>query len=154
MVKMTAKPTVPMAMTAIGETHARSRITSRDVTATIDEPEARGGTNQGLSPTETLMSSLIGCTNVISHRIAEKMGVEMGEMQIALSAEFHRMGAMLEEEIDLPFSNIAMQIEVATNATPDQLEAIKTDLAKYCPIAKVIRGAGITITENWTSTPL
>lgn len=154
MVQIKAKTTVPMAMTATGETHARSRVTSRDVTATIDEPEARGGTNQGLSPTETLMSSLIGCTNVIAHRIAEKMGVEMGEMQISLGAEFHRMGAMLEEEVEVPFSNVTMEIQVATNASAEQLKTIQTDLARFCPVAKVLRGAGISITENWTATPL
>ena len=47
-----------------------------------------------------------------------------------------------------------MDIEVATDATPEQMEAITTDLAKYCPIAKVIRGSGVTITENWTTKPL
>ena len=40
------------------------------------------------------------------------------------------------------------------DATPEQLDAIKTDLARFCPIAKVIRGNGATITENWTTTPL
>ncbi|MEM9394104.1 MAG: OsmC family protein [Pseudomonadota bacterium] len=126
----------------------------RDVSSIIDEPAERGGTNLGLTPTETLMSSLIGCTNVISKRIAHGMGVEMGEMKVSLSADFNRLGTMLQEEIEEPFSNIVMDIEVATNATPEQLEAIKTDLEKYCPIAKVMRGSGITITENWKTTPL
>jgi len=154
MVKIKPKTTVQMAMTATGETHARSIVKSRDVSATIDEPEARGGTNRGLSPTETLMSSLIGCTNVISKRIAHGMGVEMGEMQISLRADLNRLGTMLQEEVEQPFANIEMDIAVATDATPEQLEAIKMDLEKYCPIAKVIRGSGVTITETWTTTPL
>lgn len=154
MVKIKPKTAVKMMMTAIGETHARTSVSSRNVSSTIDEPPERGGTNLGLTPTETLMSSLIGCTNVISQRIAQGMGVEMGEMKISLSADFNRLGAMLQEEIETPFSNIVLDIEVATNATPEQLETIKTDLAKYCPVAKVMRGSGITITENWTTTTL
>lgn len=154
MVRIKPKATVKMAMTATGETHARSQIHVRDVSSTIDEPPERDGTNLGLTPTETLMSSLIGCTNVISKRIAHGMGVEMGEMKIALTADFNRLGAMLMEEVETPFSNIVMDIEVATNATPDQLETIKTDLAKFCPVAKVMRASGITITENWTTVPL
>lgn len=154
MVKIRPKTTVKMAISATGETHGRTSVKVRDVSSIIDEPAERGGTNLGLTPTETLMSSLIGCTNVISKRIAHGMGVEMGEMKVSLSADFNRLGTMLQEEIEEPFSNIVMDIEVATNATPEQLEAIKTDLEKYCPIAKVMRGSGITITENWKTTPL
>ena len=149
MTNMTPKTEVTMSMSAIGETHARTKINIRDVSSIIDEPEARGGTNQGLTPTETLMASLIGCTNVISKRIADKMGVELGEMDIQLSAKFDRRGTMLEEEIDVPFSSVTMDIEIDTDATEEQMNALKTDLAKFCPIAKVLRGSGVKITENW-----
>lgn len=148
------KTTIQMKMGAIGETHARSKVRARDVESTIDEPVERDGTNQGLTPTETLMASLIGCTNVISKRIAHHMGVEMGEMDIQLTSDFDRRGVTLQHEVERPFSNIVMDITVETNATPEQLDAIKGDLGKYCPIAKVIRGSGVTITENWTTKPL
>lgn len=154
MVNIKPKTTIKMRLSAVGETHARSKVTSRDVTATIDEPLERDGTNQGLSPTETLMSSLIGCTNVISKKIAHKMGFEMGEMTIALTSNFDRRGVLLADEVEMPFTDIVMDIEVATNGTPDQIEAMKADLAKFCPVAKVFRGSGVTITENWTTTPL
>ena len=154
MVKIRPKTQIKMQIAAVGETHARSRIKVRDVEGIIDEPLVRDGTNMGLTPTETLMASLIGCTNVISKRIAHGMGIEMGEMQIDLTADFDRRGTILDTEIDQPFSNIVMDIAVATDASADQIEAIKTDLSKFCPIAKVIRGSGITITENWTTTPL
>ncbi len=154
MVTIKPKATVKMAMTATGETHARSIVNVRDLSVTIDEPEVRGGTNLGFSPTETLMSSLIGCTNVISKRIAHDMGVAFGEMKIVLSADFNRLGTMLQQEIEAPFSNIVLDIEVATDATPEQLAAIQSDLVKFCPVAKVMRAGGITITENWTAVPL
>ena len=154
MVQIKPKATVQMKMSARGETHARSRISVRDVESVIDEPVERDGTNMGPTPTETLMASLMGCTNVIAKRIAHGMGVEMGEMDIALSASFDRRGTMLQEEIEQPFSDIVMEISVATNATDEQMDRIRAELAKFCPIAKVMRGAGVTITETWTTTPL
>ena len=154
MTNMVQKSEVIMSMSATGETHARTKINIRDVSSVIDEPEARGGTNQGLTPTETLMASLIGCTNVISKRIAHKMGIELGEMDIQLSAKFDRRGTMLEEEIDVPFSEVAMDIEIDTNATEEQINMLKIDLAKFCPIAKVLRGSGVNIIENWIINPL
>ena len=154
MTKMAQKSEVIMSMSATGETHARTKINIRDVSSVIDEPEARGGTNQGLTPTETLMASLIGCTNVISKRIAHKMGIELGEMDIQLSAKFDRRGTMLEEEIDVPFSEVTMDIEIDTDATEEQINMLKIDLAKFCPIAKVLRGSGVNIIENWIINPL
>ena len=154
MTNMAQKSEVIMSMSATGETHARTKINIRDVSSVIDEPEARGGTNQGLTPTETLMASLIGCTNVISKRIAHKMGIELGEMDIQLSAKFDRRGTMLEEEIDVPFSEVTMDIEIDTNATEEQINMLKIDLAKFCPIAKVLRGSGVNIIENWIINPL
>ena len=154
MTNMTQKSEVIMSMSATGETHARTKINIRDVSSVIDEPEARGGTNQGLTPTETLMASLIGCTNVISKRIAHKMGIELGEMDIQLSAKFDRRGTMLEEEIDVPFLEVTMDIEIDTDATEEQINMLKIDLAKFCPIAKVLRGSGVNIIENWIINPL
>lgn len=149
MVTFKPKMKVQMQMEAKAASHARTDISVRDVTGIIDEPKERGGTNMGLTPTETLMASLIGCTNVITQRIAHNMDVEIGAMEIGLTAQFDRRGVMLAEDVEQPFSDIVMTIDVTTNATPEQMDAIRADLQKFCPVAKVIRGSGITITENW-----
>ena len=154
MAQIKQKTTVTTKLSGMGQTHARSHVRIRDVAAVIDEPLERGGTNLGLTPTETMLSSLIGCTNVISKRIAHGMGVEMGEMKVEMSVAFNRLGTMLTEEVEVPFDDVVLDIDVETDATPEQLEAIKTDLEKYCPVAKVFRAAGMTITENWSTRPL
>ena len=75
-------------------------------------------------------------------------------MTSGLTAQFDRRGAMLDAEVDHPFSDIVMDIELETDADGATLEVIKADLAKYCPVAKVIRNSGIAITENWTTKPM
>ncbi|MEL6963774.1 MAG: OsmC family protein [Pseudomonadota bacterium] len=154
MVTIRQKTSVQMKLSATAETHARARIKVRDVEGLIDEPEARGGTNQGLTPTETLMASLIGCTNVITQRIAHGMGVVVSAMDIRVSVDFDRQGVMLEKDIEQPFSDLVMDIDITTDATEAQMAAIKSDLAKFCPVAKVIRGSGINVTENWNVTSI
>ena len=154
MVTIRPKTTITMRMEGRGETHSRTVLNVRDLESTIDEPVERDGTNLGFSPTETLMASLIGCTNVITQKIAHKMGVEVGGMDTKLTAQFNRLGVTLQEEVERPFDDIVLNIDIKTNATPEQMEAIKTDLQKFCPIAKVIRGNGATITENWNVLPL
>lgn len=154
MVTVRPKTRIELALTGIGETHARTRVTTRDVATVVDEPLARGGSNEGPSPTETLMASLIACTNVITQRIAARDGVAIGSLRVEAKASLDRRGAALEQEIETPFSNIRLEIHVATDATPDQLETIKADLTRYCPIAKVIRGSGAPIDETWVVSPL
>jgi uncharacterized OsmC-like protein len=139
-----------MKLDGSSKSHSRTDIITRDVESVIDEPIARGGTNLGLSPTETLVSSLIGCTNVITHRIMEKMGFTINSMDIKSKTMFNRDGVGLIQEVDVPFPEITLDINISTNASQNDLEEVKKQLAMYCPIAKVIRNAGTKINENWT----
>ncbi len=132
--------------------HARTDISVRDVETTTDEPEERGGTNMGLSPVETLMAGLIGCTNVISHKIAEKNGIHFESMEIDADVTFDRRGTQLVEEVKVPFPEITLTINVTTSADDAAMEIVKTDLAKYCPLAKVLREAGTDLREVWNVT--
>ena len=84
-------------------THARTEIPVRDLNVVIDEPTERGGTNLGPTPTETAMTALIACTNVIGHKNAKRLGIDLGEISIDADCKFDRRGVLMEEEIDIPF---------------------------------------------------
>ena len=141
---------VHMKVDGSSKSHSRTDIITRDVESVIDEPIVRGGTNLGLSPTETLVSSLIGCTNVITHRIMEKMGFKINSMNIRSKTIFNKDGVGLIQEVEVPFPEITLDIEISTNASESDLVKIQKQLAMYCPVAKVIRNAGTKINENWT----
>ena len=140
---------VHMKLEGSSKSHSRADIIARDVESVIDEPVARGGTNLGLSPTETLMSSLIGCTNVITHRIMEKMGFKINSLDIKSKTLFNKDGVSLIKEVEVPFPEITLDIAISTNASESDLVEVQKQLAMYCPIAKVIRNSGTVINENW-----
>lgn len=154
MAEIRQKSVIDMSLKGAVETHARTRVTSRDVAAIIDEPAIRGGTNMGMTPTETLMAALIGCTNVISQRIAHGKGVEFHDMTVDVKAQLDRRGVMLEEAIAVPFPSLTLTVTARSNATPAQIEEIKAELAKFCAIGVVIRAAGTKINEVWNITPM
>ena len=149
MVTIKPKTVVTMKMHGACTTHARTDVSVRDIEVTIDEPAERGGSNLGPSPTETLMASLAGCTNRITHKIADAIGVDIKDMAVDVEAKFDRRGVELKEEIDVPFPEILLTIDMVTNADDALLERLKTDLARFCPISKVIRQSGTKITEVW-----
>jgi len=140
---------VHMKLEGSSKSHSRADIIARDVESVIDEPVARGGTNLGLSPTETLMSSLIGCTNVITHRIMEKMGFKINSLDIKSKTLFNKDGVSLIQGVEVPFPEITLDIAISTNASESDLVEVQKQLAMYCPIAKVIRNSGTVINENW-----
>ena len=129
--------------------HSRTDIAVRDLSVTLDEPFERGGTNKGLTPTETLMAALVGCTNVISHKVAHRVGVHIKSMNVRAEAQFDRRGVTLQEEIDVPFPSVTLYIELQTDSDTASVERVKRELAMFCPLAKVLRAAGTEVREVW-----
>ena len=144
------KTVVTMRLDAACPSHSRTDVSVRDTGVTIDEPVERGGTNQGPSPTETLMSALAACTNVIAHKCADKHGVVFQDFHVNVVSKFDRRGVTLQEEIDVPFDDIEVMIEATTDADESAIEKVKEDLPRFCPLSKVMRQAGSSVTEIWT----
>ena len=152
MVVVREKTTVTQRIRGDCPTHARTDIATRAVRSVIDEPKERDGTNMGLTPVETMVAALIGCTNVISHKCAKKHGVEFKTMSIEAESTLDRRGTQLLEEIEVPFPTIRLVINVTTDASEADVEKVKADLHRFCPIAKVVRNSGTRIEEIWNVT--
>ena len=148
------KTTIKMRMQGDVKSHSRTDISIRGLTKIIDEPPERGGTNQGMSPTETFVASLVGCTNVISQKVAAKLGIELHGMSIRIEADFDRRGVTLVEDVAVPFPAMTMTIDVRTDADAARMEKLKEELAMFCPISKVVRASGTVLTEVWNVAPL
>ena len=143
------KTSVTLTAKADCSSHSLAEVAVRDLTQMIDEPVERGGSNKGFTPTDTALSALIGCTNVIGHKCATKLGIDIGHLQISAKCRFNRLGVTLAEEIDVPFEQIDLVVVSEGTATQDELNAVAAEVAKYCPLAKLFRGSGTVINEDW-----
>ena len=152
MVAIKEKPVVSQRIHGDCPTHSRTEICTRDVNTVIDEPKERDGTNMGPTPTETLVAALIACTNVIGHKCAKKHGVTFESMSIDAESMLDRRGTQLLEEIEVPFPKIRLVINVTTSASETDLDKVKGDLRRFCPLAKVIRRSGTELEEEWRVT--
>lgn len=146
------KPYVRQVVSGTAESHSLTLLKTRDLVDVSDEPEERGGTNEGMAPTEFFEASLVACTNVISHKVAKKNGVNLMSYHITLDAGFNRHGVMLKEEVDLPFEDMILTIDVTTDATDEEMELLAKELSMYCPISKMIIAAGTKIETVWNIT--
>lgn len=143
------KNTVTLKVAADCPSHSLANVSVRDIEFAIDEPTERGGTNLGPTPTDTALAALIGCTNVIGNKCADKLGIDIGHLSIDASCEFDRRGVMLSEDIDVPFQKITLNIISQGSATSEELDLVAQEVKKYCPLSKLFRQAGTEIVENW-----
>lgn len=146
------KTVVTYRATAQCPTHARTEIPVRDLNVVIDEPIERGGTNMGPSPTEAAMTALIACTNVIGHKNAKRLGVDLGDVTIDADCKFDRRGVLMEEEVDVPFPEVVLTVNCATSASAEDLARVGEETEKYCAISKLFSMSGTNLTVNWVKT--
>src|SRR5262245_7898915 len=152
MVVVREKATVTQRIRGNCPTQSRTEIAVRDVRTVIDEPKEREGTNMGPTPTETMVAALIACTNVISHKWSKKHGVQLKAKPTNAEPTLDRRGTQSLEETELPFPKIRLLIDVTTDAREAEMEKVKADLHRFCPISKVIRNSGKDLEELWNVT--
>lgn len=133
-------------------THARTHVKAGNHEIVIDEPVSRGGTDMAPTPLETLLASLIGCTNVILNKIAERDGVAVETLKVDAEATLNRRGTQLQEEVAVSFPAITLVISFYTNADEDKIAGLKADLGRFCPVSKILRQSGTKIEEIWNVT--
>lgn len=146
------KTVVKVKISGEAESHSRTLLKTRDLMDIADEPEVRGGTNEGFAPTEMALASLIACSCVISQKLAHKLEIDVIDLNIELESEFNRLGVTLQEEIDVPFPNIQLDIHLKTSASDEKLALLEDQLPRYCPVAKVFSQGGSNIVSNWIIT--
>ncbi len=149
MVKIRQKSLVNMHLEGACPSDSRTDVSVRDLVVAVDEPVERGGTNAGPSPTETLLSSLIACTNRISRKIAKANDVTIHDMAVTCDAVFDRRGADLQADLPVPFPTVKLTINVTATGDDAGIAKIQEDLPKFCPISRVMREAGTKIEEVW-----
>ena len=143
------KTTVKLEAGAHCPSHSRADVKIRDLDFAIDEPVSRGGTNLGPTPTDTAIAAFVGCTNVIGHKCAQLLGIDIGHLDIVANCEFDRRGVTLEEEIEVPFVSLRLAVKADGSATPEQLIAVGEETEKYCPLSKLFRAAGTKVEVRW-----
>ncbi len=143
------KSTITVKMAGTATSHARVEVAVRDLTSQIDEPVERGGTNTGLSPTETAYAALIGCTNTIGNKCANKLGIDIGQLGFEMEVDFDRRGVLLLAEVDVPFTAIRLTVSCDGPANQQELDRVAAETAKYCAVSKLYERAGTNLDINW-----
>lgn len=130
-------------------TAARTELEARKHKILVDEPAARGGTDLAPSPLETMLSSFLACTNVITNMVAERKGIEIKGMELALAADFDTRGVFDKAEVRIPFPRIELTVKLDTPASDEEIEDLRQAVAVRCPVSVILRESGTEIDDTW-----
>jgi len=154
MASFTMPATFPIRVAATCPTHARTETRARQHRLVIDEPPSRSGTDFGPSPLETMLSSFLGCTNVVANMIADDMGIRIESMSLKVVGHLDTRGVFGKADVTVPFPRIELKVDLVTDASESEIDAVRVALAKRCPVSVILRGAGCNIEEQWNVTRL
>ncbi len=134
---------------------SRTQVGVRDTPGLVtDEPESRGGTNQGATPVETVMGGLCGCDAVITYNVAKLLDFEYGDIEYVCDAEIDPRGVHGVEGYRPYFEKVTLKKTIRTNEPADRIEKLKRNDEQRCPVSNLIRDAGVDLHIEWVVVPL
>ena len=130
--------------------HAKSVVTVKGGhTMVVDEPRRLGGSDEGPSPTGYLVTSLAGCTAVILERCAKEAKLEIGSLKVKSTIVYSPRGIAGQEGYRSNPSEARSEIWLEVEASDEQVEALKADYFRRCPVYNLFRASGCAMKDVW-----
>lgn len=108
----------------------RHTVDIRQHNLTVDEPQERGGSDEGPSPQELLAASLASCTAITIEMYAQRKGWEIGKVEVEVD--------YVPAERGCP-TTFRVQLRLPPECTAEQRERLQVIAAK-CPVHRVLEG--------------
>ena len=144
------KPIWKFNITGGHKSGTQSVATARGKSAIIDEPIQRGGTDEGPMPVEYVFMGLLGCTHVISNKLAAANGITFTSMDIDIKVTMDSHGTRLINPIDVPFPEVTLFIKAEYDGPRDGALQVVEKLRHHCAVSMMLQQSGTKVVENWT----
>lgn len=102
---------------------------------TIDEPAGLGGTDKGANPVEHLLGALGACQVITFQVWADKLGISVEEIDIALTGELDLRGFFgVDPGVRPGFSSIDVAVQISGSETEERYEELVEAVERHCPV--------------------
>ena len=112
----------------------KSKTKMRNFTLIQDEPEEVGGTNEGPSPVEVLLSSLGGCLEIVISMVSKEHGHKLKDLELEIEGDLDPRGFLGEAKVPAGFQNIRVNIKKMEGVPEDKKAEILEEVEGRCPI--------------------
>ncbi|WP_339062827.1 OsmC family protein [Tepidibacillus marianensis] len=125
----------------------RVEAEARGFKVTVDEPEQIGGSNQGMTPVELLLSSLGSCLSITISLFSKPFHVDIQELRLDVEGELDPMAAMGQSEARSGYQDIRVNVHIVSDAPISRIEKLIKMAESKCPVSDTLR-VGVTINNN------
>ncbi|TGU75018.1 OsmC family protein [Geomonas terrae] len=123
-----------------GEEGFRTEISANGFSLVADEPVSYGGTNEGPSPYEFLMSALGACTTMTVQMYARRKGWPLTYAMVRLSHhKIHAEDCRDCESQDARIDKFTRELELIGDLDQDQRQKL-LEIAEKCPVHRTLTG--------------
>lgn len=145
-------PLVTFAVSGSGTGVAQTvAVTGADHVIHTDAYPAFGGRDEHPSPLAYTLASLSSCNQVTAQIVAKELGITVDAVRIDVAADFDPTTMTTGRDTpDATFQNLRITAEVTTDATADQFDRLRDEVARRCPVSVLFTRAGVAITNDWT----
>ena len=120
----------------IGESMARSTTEARSFKIFMDEPPELGGRDGAPSPLELILAAQGGCLSYMTFFIGKEMGIEVKGTEVSVKASLDPAKfAGTNRSVRAGYQGIQVTIKVDADATPEQLERLRSEVEARCPVS-------------------
>ena len=145
-------PLVTFAVSGTGTGVAQTvAVRGADHVIETDAYPAFGGQDAHPSPLAYTLASLSSCNQVTAQIVAKELGVTIDAVAIDVAADFDPTTMTTgRESADATFQDLRITAEITTDATAEQFERLRDEVARRCPVSVLFARAGVAITNEWT----
>jgi len=101
-------------------------------------------------PVEYVFMGLLGCTHVISNKLAAANGIKFTSMDINIDVTMDSHGTRLINPIDVPFPEVTLLIEADYDGPREGAMMVVDKLRDHCAVSKMLQESGTKVVEHWT----
>jgi uncharacterized OsmC-like protein len=125
-----------------GQSMAQSTTDVRNFKVYADEPPELGGRDGAPSPLEYILVAHGTCLNYMTFFIAKELGITVRSTEIDVEASLDPARfAGTDRSVRAGYQELRVTINVDSDATPEQLEALRAEVEARCPVSDNIANA-------------
>ncbi|WP_432545803.1 OsmC family protein [Kineococcus sp. SYSU DK004] len=153
---MAEKKTVPFVVEAAG-TGVAQEVTvlgDRQHVFHADTYPSFGGQDAAPSPLSYVLGALTSCHQVTGSLVAGDLGVQLGRWTFRVQGDLDPSVISRGAEGNANFDRVSIDVQVQTDATPEQFERLSAETARRCPVTQMVKRSGLEFVSEWRAVPL
>lgn len=126
-----------------------TRADIRQFSLTVDEPESLGGSDQGPTPVELVLSALGTCQEIVYATYARVLNIPIDRVAVRVEGRLDPRGFFGVTDVAAGFHSVAYAVDIESQAAPEEISRLIATVNAHCPVLDILREP-VPVTGSYT----